>query len=58
MREVELLPTRDCEAGYGPAGKRAIYVLNRVLDAVMKSIIVTATFCMKPESQTERKLWE
>ena len=22
MRKVKLLPTRDCEAGYGPAGTR------------------------------------
>ena len=25
MRKVELLPTRDCEAGYGPAKERTIY---------------------------------
>ena len=34
MRKVELLPTRDCEAGYGPVHKllvaKVLYILRKM----------------------------
>ena len=33
MRKVDLLPTRDCEAGYGPDWKGRLKVPNDVLNS-------------------------
>ena len=37
MRKVELLPTRDCEAGYGPARKQ--YDSRSYLPDLVPSIV-------------------
>ena len=31
IRKVELLPTRDCEAGYGPEWISAVNILTQIL---------------------------
>ena len=43
MRKVELLPTRDCEAGYGPALTGFKY------NIVICAILVKLTFFLKSE---------
>ena len=35
MRKVELLPTRDCEAGYGPAGLDPPELLSLMQDRTL-----------------------
>ena len=47
MRKVELLPTRDCEAGYGPGKSNILPVKSENSDShveVLRSL-VEATAC-------------
>ena len=46
MRKVEPLPTRDCEAGYGPVHETVALRVRTVAKRHVRSSVFTASFIL------------
>ena len=40
MRKVEPLPTRGCEAGYGPASMQSSFKINTLTDYMIRNVFL------------------
>ena len=48
MRKVELLPTRDCEAGYGPGALQGSFTRSQKVDRSIVVKVQCSPLCNHP----------